>query len=182
LAKSTAIASETNKGRRLIKLLQSKIKGILHPPASANTPQAEQRVREEEQRVIDEIPILTIPQITDAPPIMQAQNLTAKRVLKLTPQLHRRLTQNKTPGGIPLIRRVHPIPNSDTPEHLPMMGIALPCRWRLLQTQPKATTPPTTRWALPLQTTQRIGMQQAINVLTIKKKSTFNAMFMVHAL
>ncbi len=83
LAKSTAIASATNKGRWLIKLIQSKIEDILHPPALANVPQAEQRVREEEQRVTDETPILTIPRITDTPPILQVRNPTAKRVLKI---------------------------------------------------------------------------------------------------
>jgi hypothetical protein len=77
LAKSTTIASATTKGQWLIKLLQSKIKDILHSPALANTLQAEQRVREEEQKVIDRAPILTIPRITDAPPIMQARNSTA---------------------------------------------------------------------------------------------------------
>jgi hypothetical protein len=78
LAKSTAIASATKKGRRLIKLLKSKIKDILNPPALANAPQAEQRAGQEEQRVIGETPILTIPWITDAPPIIQAWNPTAK--------------------------------------------------------------------------------------------------------
>jgi hypothetical protein len=50
------------------------------------------RVREEEHRVIDETPIPTIPRIMNAPPIMQARNPTAKRVLKNTLRLHRRLT------------------------------------------------------------------------------------------
>jgi hypothetical protein len=177
LAKSTAIASATNKGRRLIKLLQSKIKDILHPPASANTPQAKQRVREEEQRVIDETPILTILRIRNAPPIMQVQNPTAKIVLENTPWLHWRLTQNNTPRSIPLIRRFHPIPNSVMPEHLPMMVIPPPHHQRLLRTQTKATTSPTMRRALPSQATQRIVTQQAINVLTIKEKATLNAMF-----
>jgi hypothetical protein len=36
-------------------------------------------VREEEQRVIDETPILNISWIMDAPPIMQAWNPTEKR-------------------------------------------------------------------------------------------------------
>jgi hypothetical protein len=45
-------------------------------------------VREEEQRVIDETPILAVPRIMDAPPIMQRGNPTAKRVLKITPQIH----------------------------------------------------------------------------------------------
>ncbi len=43
------------------------------------------RVREEEQRVIGEAPILTILWITDTPLIMQAWNPTAKRALKSTP-------------------------------------------------------------------------------------------------
>ncbi len=34
-------------------------------------------MRKKEQRVIDTTPILTIPQITDAPPIMQSCNPTA---------------------------------------------------------------------------------------------------------
>jgi hypothetical protein len=59
-----------------------------------------------------------------------------------------------------------------------MMVIAPPHHWRSLQTQPKASTPPTTRRALPSQATQRIVMQQAINVLTIKEKATFNAILM----
>jgi hypothetical protein len=88
LAKSTAIASATYKGSRLIKLLKSKIEDILHPPTTADAPQGEQRVREDEQRVIDEAPILTVLRITYAPPIMQAQNPTAKRVLKITLQIH----------------------------------------------------------------------------------------------
>jgi hypothetical protein len=79
---------------RKVKLLQSKIKGIPHPPASANTPQAEQRVREEPQRLIDDIPIFTVPGITDVPPMMQVRNPTANRALKITPWLHQRLTQN----------------------------------------------------------------------------------------
>jgi hypothetical protein len=47
LAILTAIASATNKGQRLIKVLQSKIEDILHPSALAHSPQAEQRVRVE---------------------------------------------------------------------------------------------------------------------------------------
>jgi hypothetical protein len=82
LANLAAIASATKKGRRLIKLLQLKIEDILHLPASEHSLQVEQRGREEEQKVIDEKPILNVPRITDAPPIMQVRNPTAKRVLK----------------------------------------------------------------------------------------------------
>ncbi len=137
LAKSTAIASATTKGQWLIKLHHTKINNILHPPESAATPQAEQRVREEEQNVIEETPILTIPQIMDTLPIMQAQNAIMKQVLKNTPWLHQWLTLNNTPGGITLIRRVHLIPNSDTPEHLQSTEPTPQHQQCLLRTQPK---------------------------------------------
>jgi hypothetical protein len=182
LAKLTAIAGATYKGRRLITLLQSKIEDILHPLALAHKPQVEQRVREEEQRVIDETPILTIPRITDAPPIMQVRNPTSKRVLKSTPRIHRRSTWNNILVGVPLIRRLHPIPGGDTPEQLPMMIIAPPSQRHLLRTHQEPMTLPTTRWPLPLQGTQCILMRQVMNVLTIKEKATFNAMFTPHDL
>ncbi len=127
--------------------------------------------------MIDETPILTVPRITDAPLIMQAWNPTANRVLKITPWIHQRLTQKNAPKGIPLIKRVHLILDSDMPEQPPMMIIAPPSRRRLLQTQHKAMTLAITRQALPLQATQHIVIQQAINVLTIKEKVTFNALF-----
>jgi hypothetical protein len=73
----------------------------------------QQRVREEQQRVIDDTPILTIPRITDAPPIMQARNPTAKRALKNTPCIHRHQTRANTPGGVPSITRINPIPHID---------------------------------------------------------------------
>jgi hypothetical protein len=69
-------------------------------------------VREEEQRVINNTPIITIPRITNAPPIMQARNPSSKRALKLTPRIHKRVTRNNTPGKFPEINRVHPIPHS----------------------------------------------------------------------
>ncbi len=47
---------------------------------------------------------------------MQAQNPTAKRVLKITPRIHWQSTRNNTPGSAPLIRRVHPIPEGDMPD------------------------------------------------------------------
>jgi hypothetical protein len=118
----------------------------------------------------------------DTPPIMQDWNPPAKRVLKNTPLLNRRLIQNNTPGGIPLIRKVHPIPDSDTPEQPPMTIITPPSHWCSLWTQRKETAPPTTRQALPSHAFQCIVMQQAINALTIKEKATFKAMFTPHDL
>ncbi len=91
LAHETATANKTPTGRHLIKLLQSKITEILEPtpdPTAQKTQGQEQRVRELQQLEIDEAPILTIPRILNAPPIMKARNPTAKRVLKNTPHLH----------------------------------------------------------------------------------------------
>ncbi len=96
-------------GKRLVKALQRKKEQALNP----NIVQDEQRVREDEQRVarenqqrmLDNTPILTIPCITDVPAIMQSRNPMAKRRLKDNPRLHGRVTRNKTPGGLPLITR-----------------------------------------------------------------------------
>jgi hypothetical protein len=55
----------------------------------------------EEQRVINETPIITIPRITDLPPIVKSNNPTAKRKLKGIKQLHRQVTRNSTPGIMP---------------------------------------------------------------------------------
>jgi hypothetical protein len=96
-------ANAAPKGTRLLQLLQTRIQAILEPP-----PIVEQRVdddaiaREEEQRVIDDTPILTIPRITEAPGIMQSHNPMAKRTLKNTPRLHQRVTRNNTLGIMPV--------------------------------------------------------------------------------
>ncbi len=116
LAKETAMANNTATGRRLIKLLQSRIKQIVEPMAVITEQEAkeqEQRVRMQQQRVIDETPILTVPCITNAPPIIKSGNPTAKWALKNTPRLHRQSTRNNTPGAVPAIQRVQIIgPNT----------------------------------------------------------------------
>jgi hypothetical protein len=102
LAEAVEDANATPAGKRLIKALQGKIKQALNPQIV----QDEQRVREHEQRVerenqqrvIDNTPILTIPGITDAPAIMQSRNPTAKRMLKNNPRIHHRVTQTILPG------------------------------------------------------------------------------------
>ncbi len=95
-------ANATPAGKRLIKGLQRKLQQALSPQII----QDEQRVeRENQQRVLDITPILTIPRITDVPGIMQSRNPTAKWMLKETPQLHRHVMQNNTPGGVPMITR-----------------------------------------------------------------------------
>jgi hypothetical protein len=91
LAYETVTANKTPAGRRLIKLLQSRIKQVVKPtpePTEQEAQEQEQRVRLQQKMVIDKTPILTVPRITNAPPIMKAQNPTAKRVLKNTPRLH----------------------------------------------------------------------------------------------
>ena len=115
-----AVAASTSKGRRLLKLLQSNLQNILNPPPLTATPRTEQKVtkeqqraREEEQRVINDTPILTIPRITNAPPIMQARNPTAKRALKNMTRIHQRQTRANTSGGVPKTARIYPIPNID---------------------------------------------------------------------
>jgi hypothetical protein len=109
LTKAVGDVNATPAGKRLVKALQREIEQALHP----NIVQDEQRVREDEQRVergnqqrvLDNTPILTIPRITDAPAIMQSRNPTAKRRLKDNPRIHRRVTRNNTPGRLPLITR-----------------------------------------------------------------------------
>ena len=81
--------SMTPKGRRILSLLRDRIATLLAPPPTDE----EQRVR-----VINELPILTIPRITDGPKIMHSRNPTAKRALKITPRVHQRVTRNNTPG------------------------------------------------------------------------------------
>ena len=112
LAKSTAIASATQKGRRLIKLLQANITKILNPTSALE----EQRVRKnnmqmQQQRVIDNTPIiavLLVPCITNAQPILQARNPAAKRTLKDTPRLHQQVTRNNKLSNVPKIIRPPP--------------------------------------------------------------------------
>jgi hypothetical protein len=57
----------------------------------------------EEQRVIDESPIITIPRISNLSTVMKTNNPTAKRVLKGgTKCLHRQVTRHNTPGIMPV--------------------------------------------------------------------------------
>ena len=119
LTEHTAQASDTTKGRSLLRLLALCVKNIFNPPPVAE----EQRVEAErqaqeceaEQRVIDEAPILTEHCITNAPLIMLTWNPTAKRVLKTTKRLHRRITCNNTPGIVPLPVVINPVPPMNAP-------------------------------------------------------------------
>jgi len=66
----------------------------------------------------EDAPIWTIPQISEAPAIMQTRDPTAKCNLITTKGIHRRQTQNNTPGALPGITRTDPTlirPEQPTP-------------------------------------------------------------------
>jgi hypothetical protein len=174
LTKHTAEANTTPKGKRLLKLLSTEIDNLLTPPPFSD----EQRVdkvrrhdaHEDNQRVIYDTPIITMLHITKAKPIMKSCNPTIKPVLKITPRLHRQVTQNNTPGVIPAPHIIEPIP------------LVAP----LNPKQPTCTQPrcgaKAMRTALPSDVRQRIVTQQAINVLTIRKQAAFSLTFTPRAL
>ncbi len=182
LVKETATANNTPTGRCLINLLQSRIKQIVEPTAVITEQEAkeqEQRVRMQQQRVIDKTPILTVPHITNAPPIMKLQNPTAKGALKHSPHLHRRSTRNNTPGAVPAIQRVQIIgPNTQIfpewkgPTNVGWREEKQGVRRRLARVQ--ATPPPTTFMPIPSRAQQRIVTRQAINVLIIQEEAEAN--------
>jgi hypothetical protein len=169
LAESTKIASATPKGQRLIKLLQANIRKILNSPIALE----DQRVRggelqEQQQRVINKIPILTVPvvtRITDVPPILQSQNPTAKHALRDTPHLHQCLTsRNNTPDAVLAINRTH-------------TGTLFPERCMSPRTKTIVIAAPTTTMAMPSHWQQRLFTQQALNVLTTQELATADTIF-----
>ncbi len=129
-----------------------------------------QAVREEEQRVINNTTILTIPRITDAPNIMQSRNPTAKRALKKTARLHRQVTRNNTPGIVltliepvlPLFPKVRFI--EDNPPQRSKWN-AIPARL------------PQTYTAIPRGARQRLMTQRAINVVTIQEEVSLDTIY-----
>ncbi len=151
-------ANATPKRKQLLQLLQTRIQALLDPPPIL----LEQRIDndaiacKEEQRVIDNTPILTIPCITEALAIMQSRNPTAKWTLKNTPCLHRRITRNNTPGIIPVST--------------------------LLPTVPPATQPIATNHPLPLRARSGIVTHHAINALMANKLGSCHNIFTPHCL
>jgi hypothetical protein len=148
----------TLKGKQLLRLLQTRIQALLDLPPLL----LEQRVdndaiaHKEEQRVINNTTILTIPHIIEAPAIMQSRNPKAKCTLKNTQCLHRQITKNKTPGIIPF----------------PM----------LLPTIPPATHPIAMNHPLPLRARLCIVNCHAINALTANKLESCHDIFTPHCL
>jgi hypothetical protein len=114
LIKHTAQANSTPKGRCLLKLLGTRINSLLNPPPISEEQRViaerQRKAHEAEQRVIDDSPIITIPRITDAPPVMLMRNPTAKRALRTMPHLHCQVTRNNTPGLLPVPNMITPIP------------------------------------------------------------------------
>jgi hypothetical protein len=183
LTEHTAQANSTSKGQRLLKLLGTRIKSLLHPPPISEEQmviaEPQRKAHETEQRVIGDSPIITIPQITDAPPVMLLCIPTAKRTLQTTPRLHRHVTRNNTPG-------ILLVPNVITPTS--MLTATAPC-----PTRPIAPTRILPRresraahTAIPGGAQQRIVTRHAINLLTLHKQASFSTihtprMLMKHA-
>jgi hypothetical protein len=106
LTEHTPQANNTPKGRRLLnKLVGTWIDNLLKPPLILDEQRMNKVSRCEackaEQRLINQTPIITIPHISKAKPIMKLRNPMAKHVLKTTPWLHRWFTRNNTPGVMP---------------------------------------------------------------------------------
>jgi hypothetical protein len=136
-----------------------------------------QAVCKEEQRVINNTPILTIPQITDTPNIMQSRNPTAKRALKKTARHHRQVTRNITPGIVPVPTLIEPV--------LPLFPKVRfiednPPRWSTRNAIP--AKPPQMYTAIPRGARQRLVTQQAINVLTIQEEVSLETMYTPQAM
>jgi hypothetical protein len=122
--------------------------------------------------VINDTPILTIPQITDMPNIMQSRNPTAKRALKKTARLHRQVTRNYTPGIVPVPTLIEPV--------LPLFP-----KVRFIEDNPLRRSkqnaipakPPQMYTAIPRGAWQKLVTQQAINVLTIQEEVSLDTMY-----
>jgi hypothetical protein len=153
--------------------LEQGIKKILAPPPTVEEQRVQdartQAIRKEEQRVINDTLILIIPRITDAPNIMQSRNPTAKRALKKTARLHRRVTRNNTPGIVPVPILIEPV-------------LLLFPKVRFIEDNPPRRSKRNALPAKPPQTIprgarQRLVTQQAINVLTIQEEMSLDTMY-----
>jgi hypothetical protein len=152
LAAEGTIAGMANKGHRLLTLLQTHIGNILTPqsliPAPTTEHRVEQRVSTEQQRVIDDTPIITLQCITDAPAIMASCNPTAKRNIKTTPVTHLCVTRNNTPGGVPWTKWMR-LPTVEEDNVMPA-----------IDTRTQSAIPMARSWLV---------LQQALNTITMAK-------------
>jgi hypothetical protein len=105
LSDLTRLATATPKGKRLLHLLQTRAQALLHPsPVIPAEPRVAKPINahKAQQRINDDIPIITILRIMEALGIMKSRNPMAKHTLKTTPWLHRHVTRNNTPGIVPI--------------------------------------------------------------------------------
>jgi hypothetical protein len=165
----------------LLQQLEQGIKKLLAPPPTMEEKRVQeartQAICEEEQRVIKDTPILTIPRITDVPNIMQSRNPTVKRALKKTARLHRWVTRNNTPGIVPVPTLIEPV--------LPLFPKVRfikdnPPRWSKWNAIP--VKPPQMYTAIPRGARQKLVTQQAINVLTIQEEVSLDTMYIPQAM
>jgi hypothetical protein len=193
LTEHTAHANDTTKGRRLLRLHALRVKNLLNPPPMEKEHRvAAERLaqeREAEQRLNDEAHILTVPRITNAPPIMLTRNPMAKRVLKTTKRLDQRITCNNIPGIVLQPVVIDPVPPMAalTAHALKQITrltgglfncshpfVAQPApHTRQRGAAPKGIHPErqqtSTRTAIPSAARQRNIMQYAINILALKE-------------
>ena len=87
---TTGIAAKMHKGCTLIKALGKAIKAILNPP-NASEQRVDNNIHEVETQRANE-GIVPIPRISDAPSIMKARDLKAKRNLIKDTRIHRCIT------------------------------------------------------------------------------------------
>jgi hypothetical protein len=122
LAAEGTIAGATTKGHWLLTLLQQHIGNIFTPLppifAPATEQRVEQRVRTEQQQVINKTPIITLQHITNAPAIMASFNPMAKRYIKTTLVVHQCVMRNNTPRSVSLITRTR-LPTVKTDSIMP---------------------------------------------------------------
>ena len=128
---------------------------------------------------------------------MLTWNLTAKRVLKTTKRLHRRMTRNNTPGIVPLPGVINPVPPINAPmaralQRIPQLPegsfnhsipfVVQPApRTRQRGAVPTQIQPDcqqtSTHTAILSTARQRNMTQHAINILTLKEQALFNAIY-----
>jgi hypothetical protein len=165
LTEHTAQVSSTPKGRRLLKLLGMRIDSLLHPTPISDKQRVnkicQQEAHKAQQRVIDNSCILTVPCLTNAPPIMFMQNQTAKHILKTTLRLHQQITRINTPGILLATNVIKPMTPIDINAPNRSKRDAAPSR---VQPHCKSLA---TRTAIPTGAQQQIVTQQAMSILTL---------------
>jgi hypothetical protein len=131
--------------------------------------------------VIDYTPILTVPRISNAPPVMKARNPMAKQELKNTPHLHQQQTRNNIPGAVPAIQLVDMVTNST--QHCHIVGQETVARQSKTNNRNRrsqrihGSTTPTPYISIPHGARQRIVTRQAISVLTVHEEANANTTY-----